>query len=227
MTWSVLLRPWGFSFWPPARQHSQVGRWTRPAPSPGRRSSSGQTKPSDSFIPQENIYLFLPPAFLWNKWFSVADDWGTHARCMCSCVIHRQSHNGFPLLLSVHLVLSWQRYCLQTFLHCCFCPIVCSRFFLQMNVYSASYWGKKKLNKLFICFVTCFSVDGMFGENNCECTIKNYSLWICLNSSMLFRKCHLLFNAWLHGLMASTLILKVGSFLAKTLSLDNCHQIQR
>lgn len=69
---------------------------------------------------------------------------------------------------------------------------------------------EKKIKTVYLlCFVTFISVDGMFDENHFECAIKNCSLWIGLESWMLFRKCHLLFNAWLNGLMASTLILKV------------------
>ncbi|KAF3839583.1 hypothetical protein F7725_018300 [Dissostichus mawsoni] len=71
----------------PNNTSSQVGRGTRPALSPGRHRISELTKPSDSFIPPENIFLFL---------YSVAEDRGTQARCAPSCVIHRQSHNGFP-----------------------------------------------------------------------------------------------------------------------------------
>lgn len=131
--------------------------------------------------------------------------------CCCRCI-----------LFCLGNIIVFRHFCIVVFVLLFVVDFFCKWMFILLLTE-----GKKKLNKLFICFVTCFSVDGMFGENNCECTIKNYSLWICLNSSMLFRKCHLLFNAWLHGLMASTLILKVGSFLAKTLSLDNCHQIQR
>lgn len=84
---------------------SEVCRRTRPAASPGHCGSSGQTKPSDSSVapPSPREYLSAPPplAFLWNKWFSVADGWGTRAGCVGSCVIHRQSHNGFTPVVVV------------------------------------------------------------------------------------------------------------------------------
>ncbi|KAI4811751.1 hypothetical protein KUCAC02_014627, partial [Chaenocephalus aceratus] len=60
----------------PNNTSSQVGRGTRPALSPGRHRISELTKPSDSFIPPENIFLFL---------YSVAEDRGTQARCAPSC----------------------------------------------------------------------------------------------------------------------------------------------
>lgn len=159
VTWCALLRPSGrFAFGLlPETTASQVGQWTHPAPSQGCHIGSGQTKPSDSFIPSGESLLSLcfSPSYE-NKSFSVADDWGARLLCV-SCVIHRQSDNAFSLLLSVHLVLSWQHSSsdissLSLFLHCFF--FYCLWSILQMNVYCPPY--RKWKNDLFALFCNSF-----------------------------------------------------------------------
>lgn len=149
MTWSVLLRPWGFSFLASSPTNNLPGG---PVDTPSSltgasQQSRGKQSPLTPWSPWR-IFLFLPPVFLWNKWFSVADDWGTHARCMPSCVIHRQWP---PPCCCQCILFCLGNVSLQTFLHCrSFFSIVYSFFFLQMNVYPAPYWKTK--NYLFALF---------------------------------------------------------------------------
>lgn len=159
---------------------------------PGRCGSSGQTKPSDSSVappsPREYLSAPLPPAFLWNKWFSVADGWGTRAGCVGSCVIHRQSHNGFT---AVVVVAAASCSVLATFVFRHFDFLFIYLFFALLCVF---FSFPPLLFKVDFCkwmfipetserdvflrsFETYFGVDGMFGENQFECTIKNHSLW--------------------------------------------------
>ena len=136
--------------------------------------------------------------------------------CTRSCVIYRQSDNGFPLLLSVHLVLSWQR--LSSDVRALLLAAIVYGQFCDWNVYSAPRWKKKKRTTIYLlCFVTFF--PPLFGENNLDCTIKNYRLWIFpqIINSTSEEKCHLLFNAWLLGLMAGSLILKVESLFGNNI----------
>lgn len=217
VTWFVSPRPWGFFLFfffifglQPDGTSSQVGRWTRPAPSPGRHAGSGQTKPSDSFSPPpENISLFLPPAFpvkqmiFCSRWLRNTHPlvrvpvWSTDNQtmaspCCCQCILFCLGN-----------------VCLQTFVHCCSPLLFMVNFATEMFILLL---GGEKKTYLFALFCNFFP-PLLFGENNLDCTIKNYRLWIFpqIINSTSEEKCHLLFNAWLLGLMAGSLILKVES----------------
>lgn len=153
MTWSVLLRPWGFSFLASSPTNNLPGG---PVDTPSSltgasQQSRGKQSPLTPWSPWR-IFLFLPPVFLWNKWFSVADDWGTHARCMPSCVIHRQWP---PPCCCQCILFCLGNVCLQTFLHCrSFFSIVYSFFFCKW-MFILLLTEKRKTIYL-LCFATFF-----------------------------------------------------------------------